>query len=363
MRTVSVMRNRICILAFACPIALVACGDFAFGGADGSRADPSYHAPSYDDPGPGPTRSPPDAPVLAQPTINAAAPGVAADTDAGTSDAGDSGAPPAGWPSIDATVGALDRVGCPDDATRVGYLMSETGILSRFDPATLAVTRLGIAACATVAGGSYSPSAMAASRSGMLYVLYTSWNHYSGTGSVYAIDPTSLQCTLTPWTPLDLAFDGDVGIAVQRSNGGEALLVLGLVQDPAGSEVTALGRSDLGAMTLSVVAKTPLINYAEGALQADVYDRLFRVGPTGSVARLDPATGAVLEVDAIPGYAPDAPDWSGTAMVMGQDIYAFDTRRETDATLYRYNLVSKATTAVVQVSGNVAAATASPCSP
>jgi hypothetical protein len=366
-----VMRHRFQVFAFTC-LLLVACGGFPF-----DDSEPGYGSPSDPDPGYGPAPSPsvpPDPSTLPAPSGDPSASDDGANPHADASidatmgndsgDAGDASAPLAAWPPIDATVGDPNRVGCPEGSPRVGYLMSESGVLSRFDPATFTVTRVGIPSCPVI-GLSYSPSSMSASRSGLLYVLFQSWGYPSASGPIYAIDPVSLECTLEVWTPTATELGlFSVAIAVQRTSAGEVLSVIGRGYDPdapLAPETTTLARADLSTMTLSVVAKTPYVNYAPGALQADVYDRLFRVGYWGSIAQLDPMTAAVVAVDAMPGFVPSRGALT-TAMVLGEHVVAF-APRATDFTVYDYDLVTKSTAPLVQLQGNVAVAAASPCSP
>jgi hypothetical protein len=164
---------------------------------------------------------------------------------------------------------------------------------------------------------------MTASRSGTIYSLYTDW-------SIYAIDPVSLSCTLTPWNSAQTDISSNFGLAIQRNNGVEALSIVAISSAALGG-VPILGRAD---------------------------NRLFRIDGE-DVIRVDPATAAILGIDKVPGFRPGS---NNTAMVVGQNVYDF-AAHDNDATIYRYDLVGKTTTAVVTLNQNVECATAVPCTP
>lgn len=263
--------------------------------------------------------------------------------DAAVRDAGDGGADAAdaSYPSIDGSVSVPDLAGCADGAAGLAYAITEDGVLSQLDGDTLTTTKLGKVLCPVSAED--WPVALTASRSGSLYALYM-------LGSMYEIDPATLSCTLTPWTSGTSA-----GIAISRTGGVEALSVL----RADGDQTQALERADLATMTPALVGNVPILEGAPNALASDAYNRLFALtGP--HLMQLDPTTGAVAGVDEVPGFT-----WSSdldgvTGMVMGSRVYELAWRQD-DTLVYRYDLVTKETTAVVKLPGAFTAAAAVPC--
>lgn len=253
----------------------------------------------------------------------------------------------AAYPPVDSSVAAADLTGCAGDAG-LAYTISSKNDLSIFDPSTFTTTTLGALDCSFDG----SPVAMTASRTGMLYVLYED-------GYLSAVDPASRSCAHTSWSD-ESDFIFDIGVAIQRTNGVEALSVL--TDAPHFMSGKVLSRADLATTTTAVVGDVPLLlDPPLSDLVSDAYNRLFVLtGP--HVMNLDPATGAVLGVDAIPGFPNPEELNSLTGMVIGQNVYelAIET---SGTTVYRYDLHSKQTTAVVQLNADVAVATAVPCSP
>jgi hypothetical protein len=252
---------------------------------------------------------------------------------------------PAPLPPIDASVADADLTGCTAD-TPTAYLVSEDQEVLRFDPPSMIATSLGFTTCPAA---NSSPYVMTASRAGTLYVLYTDW-------SLYAVDPQTLTCTKTAWVAGQLGFPGDVGIAVSRTRGAEALYVLG-----AQGGKSTLARSDLDTFALTKVGLvTPAPSGYPLDFQADVYDRLFGLSQSGLLAQIDPATAQLIGEDPIPGFSPKT-SWS--LLAWGREVYAFTGARAEGSTVLRYDLTSKKVTASAHVAASIVGASAPPCTP
>lgn len=245
-------------------------------------------------------------------------------------------------PPIDASVADADVTGCV--AAPIAHVITSGGQVLRFDPATMIATSIGTAACPPEAGGART---MTASRGGTLYVHYTD-------GNLYAIDAQTLACQKTPFAAGQLGFGTEINFAVARAAGAERLFVLG-----SRPGVHMLASGDLDAMLVTSIGDVALPYNANGhEVQGDVYDRLFALSHDGVVGQIDPATGAVVAEDKIPGYLPIL-GWA--LLAWGKELYAFSAGVGT--TVYRYDIASKKVTATARISVPIIGAAAPPCVP
>lgn len=118
------------------------------------------------------------------------------------------------------------------------------------------------------------------------------------------MDPTSLECTKTPFVPDQLGFPVDIGIAISVSAAGqtENLIVYGCVLDggqpPCLPELATADVTGFSLVDVGPVLPPPLGVGFPPDLKEDAYGRLFAFDSTGTLLEIDPSNGTLLGEDA-----------------------------------------------------------------
>ena len=120
-------------------------------------------------------------------------------TSGAATSSGAGGAPTTSGASTSAGVGGDTNLdagsmgsGCADSTKKV-YVLAKTQELYGFEPASLALTKVGVVNCPQN-GGSATPFSMAVDRSGKAWVLYND-------GALYNVDTTTAACSATSYVP------------------------------------------------------------------------------------------------------------------------------------------------------------------
>jgi hypothetical protein len=139
---------------------------------------------------------------------------------------------------------------CPDGGASQAFLVATSGTLYSFDVASAVTVPLGALTCPATAGA--SPFRMAVSGEGVVYVLYSD-------GNLFAVDPTTLVCTTTPFVKNQLGLPNDVAIAIAPAGGAERFFVYGLHTSSRVCELfpSYLAVADLTTFVLSEVGRVP----------------------------------------------------------------------------------------------------------
>lgn len=171
------------------------------------------------------------------------------------------------------------------------YTVDLTNLLARFDPSTLAFTRIAVLDCRRPWGPSSSPNSMAVDQNGVAWVAYQD-------GYLYKVDTTTGKCEATSFAVgqhglkkfgmgfvFDPATDTDTLYIAGGDGDDREPSTLATVSFPS-LEVTPVGRIELGLPELSGTGDGQMWGF---------------LAPDGSVsgksvlARFDPATGKTLE--------------------------------------------------------------------
>jgi hypothetical protein len=225
--------------------------------------------------------------------------------------------------------------------------------LYSFDPATLAIAKIGPLACPVIAGSSEStPLAMALDRQGTLWALAV------GRQSLYHIDPRDASCTATAFQPSADMMNVRLGI--------------GFVSDtPGGTETaylsTPTGLARLDQQTLQV---TPIGNFdvnpgltdGLGPTLAGTSDgQLFGVSwLLGGLLRIDPSNAHIISTSQLPATV----NKGFGAAVWGGDVWIFGDPTSAGSSVTRYDPSTGATTTVLDDIGvTVGGAGVSTCAP
>ena len=249
-------------------------------------------------------------------------------------------------PMIDAggTGGGGPGGGCSVAATRV-YLLAKGQELHSFDPATLALSKVGALACP--GSGAATPFSMSVDRSGKAWVLYND-------GQLFNVDTETAACQKT---------------AFVSGQGGFTKFGMGFVSDAVGGDAESLyvanadGIAKLDTTTLSIAPIGAFGFAAMAELTGTADARLFGFfyGFPPYIAQIDNATSKPLAeapldtIDAGTGFA--FAFWGG-------DFWIFTATSDSDSQIHRYAPATQATTQVkASVGFKVVGAGVSTCAP
>ena len=228
---------------------------------------------------------------------------------------------------------------CSGGAVPSAYLWARDGTLFAFDPGSLATRSLGVVSCPTAA----DPWALSVASADTAYVLYED-------GNLFEIDLATLACRATSYRRGQLGFSGEEGLTVGAGRTAERLYVYGNATTPT------LGLSDLSSFRLfQLGAVGPGAAPFPVDLKSDAYGRLFALTSTGTLAQLDPSTGAILGQDPT-GFDTSHGSWA--LMAYDGRLYLFGG----DAGgVSRYEIATKTLQPLGQVNQTVVGASATPC--
>ena len=216
------------------------------------------------------------------------------------------------------------------EASQWIYTVDTSGMLSRFDPATLTFTDIGILNC----GQSSSPNSMAVDQNAIAWVAYQD-------GELFKVDTSTGKCSATTFQPdqhglkvfgMGFVFDSSTGLDTLYIAGGE------MVSAQASTLATVSFPSLVVTPVGSVSAGFPeLAGTGDGELWGFIPGDVSRSGEA-TMLRLDPASGATLEQYAYPSIY-DSSSWA--MKFWGGDFWIFIGN-----SIYR---VSRATPDVIQL--------------
>lgn len=217
-----------------------------------------------------------------------------------------------------------------DDSALFVYVLTDQNDLFRFDPATVAFSRIGAIQCPTTAG----PFSMAVSRSGRAYSVFNT------TGEVFRINVEDASCRVTDWEPLTGEFKNfGMGYAIDDDGLGESLYVADIDRDTQPGPSAGLARLDttdfsldrIGAFSSNPGTAIELTSSDDGELYGYFINS---VGGGGTLVRIDKSSAEILEETPLP-----PPIDSGSALAFAYwngDFYIFTTNGPlTDVTRYR----------------------------
>lgn len=320
------MRSELLLLAFVAPLGVAACS-----GAPRDEAGLLTPAPA--------------AAASSSPPTSSSTPDAGA---AGPVEAGEASAPspPPPIPSIPPATGpAL----CAGGAAPPAYLIAMDWTIFSFDPRTLALRALGKPSC--MVPESWPDQFFGVSASGAVYIDLGA--------DLERIDLSTMQCSPTPFAWHQLGFTGPELLAFGAGAAGGHLYDYGSLQDSFDSTM-ALGVADLTTFQLlpvGGVAQAPASDLVD--LTMDAYGRLFALSLDGTLAQLDPGTGAVVGVDqtGFDGHTViDSGEWA--MMPYGAQLYFFTGD---SGELSSYDVATKVLQPLGQVNQAVFGAAAVPC--
>ena len=182
------------------------------------------------------------------------------------------------------------------------YVLDVQGILFRFDPGSLAFTRLGDLGCLGVAPGDYN--SMAVDRNGIAWVNAVP----AGVSRLYKLDLRTLACTVTTFDSQTLQSFGMGFSSDQPGSSAETLFIDSQVAALFGNSFGSIGFPSLGFTSLGAT---------DGSLEftgtGDAQLWGFRPAPPAVIGQIDKTSGAFTKT--FP--APQA------SVQIGQIAYAF----------------------------------------
>jgi hypothetical protein len=231
---------------------------------------------------------------------------------------------------------------CADAGATLIYVIAQSGNLFSFDPETALFRRIGPITCQPV-GAPAQPFSMAVDRTGIAYVLYSTYNNSGpGDGQLFRVTIASGACQSTTFVVGQHGFASSfgMGFAQDTADPGETLFVASDQQrttDPA----PALASIDTGTFALQEVGPLKDVNEAEltGTGAGDLFaffgtscswdsNQIYTC--TGSaIGQLDKTTGRLLSESLLDGVVQGA----GWAFAFwGGDFYTF-TAPQNDPTV------------------------------
>jgi hypothetical protein len=235
------------------------------------------------------------------------------------------------------------------EASRYIYTVDETGMFSRFDPATLTFTDIGPLACPDDSG----PNSMAVDQNAVAWVAYSS-------GNLYQVDTATAACQATSFVPSQ---DGltvfGMGFVFSPATGKDTLYI-------AGGPTTQLTQSTLATIDFPSLKVTPvgvtpglpeLSGLGDGTLWGFIPSF---VNPSGDaqLSQIDPSSGNTIASYTYPQADTSADSWA--MKFWGGSFYIFQ-----GTTIYRVprDMPTTITIAVPDAGRNVVGAGVSTCAP
>lgn len=234
--------------------------------------------------------------------------------------------------------------GCSDEAKKV-YVLDKAQALYRFDPATLALGKVGTLACPGTDGA--TTFSMAVDRSGTAWVLYND-------GHLFQVDTKTAACKATSYAPNQQGFKKfGMGFATDTPGGTAETLFLANEFGLASLDRQTLTVKPLGEFGFSAAAELT------GTSDAKLYGFFYGYPPY--VSEID-KTNASLKgetgLDAIdPGTGFAFAFWGG-------DFWIFTATSDTDSQIHQYSPKAGTTKKVVASAGfKIVGAGVSTCAP
>jgi hypothetical protein len=258
------------------------------------------------------------------------------------SDAGDSLVIPpareAGDDGVDAALDAADApvtpIGCNDAGSTAIYVVTRSGSLMKFEPATATFVSIGHIPCVNRS----LPFSMAVSRTGIAYVELLD-------SSMLRVNTTTLACASAAYVSLPGGSGGTFGMGFAADGaGGETLY---LAEDSSTPRLAALDTTTFQARIVG-----PMNQATRSELTGDSMGRLFAFyGNT--IAQIDKTTAKVT-----PLYTTAFTGGSFAFAAWGGDFYLF-----VDGSVMRFRPSTGTTVQIGQISDAVVGAGVSTCAP
>jgi hypothetical protein len=203
---------------------------------------------------------------------------------------------------------------CPDAASTLVYVITESNNLYSFYPPAAAFTRIGTIACPAVGGS--TPFSMAVDRNGIAYIVFND-------GELFRVSTATAACQPTSFIVGQHGFSNTFGMAFSHDtvDGGETLFIAS-----DSSSAPQLGSIDVTNYQLTVVgAFNPPITAAElTGTGAGALFGFWSPGGTGgtdsAIVQIDKSTAQVTNSSPLPGVA----QGNGWAFAFwGGDFYTF----------------------------------------
>ena len=179
--------------------------------------------------------------------------------------------------------------------TQYVYLLDLAGVLHRFDPPTLTLSKVGALDCP--APPNVSPFSMAVDRNGHAWVVY-------GDGSLYQVDTSNAVCKPTAFVPNQAGFL-TFGMGFSTQGPGSTIDTLFVTHDSLDASVALKGLAtiDTNTLVLTPIAEYDALSGREGELTGTGDGRLFGIfeGMPFVVAEIEKGSAKILS------QAPQAP--------------------------------------------------------
>lgn len=260
-------------------------------------------------------------------------------------------------PPIDGQARDANRVGCPDAADTLIYVVTSDNELYSFYPPDGSFTFISNIACPAVAGA--TPFSMAVDRRGVAYVLFTD-------NVIYRVSTATGACIGTSFQPNQQGFSNfGMGYATNEVGPTETLYVAGTADNTAAVS-PGLGRIDTNTFVLSKVAnfvpdirRAELTGTGDGRLFA-FYTKGEQNGPPSFIGEIDPDTARLIAETSLP----TVDQGSGWAFAFwGGDFYMFTSPNTVGSDVTRYRPLDGSVNVVGSLPTKVVGAGVSTCAP
>jgi hypothetical protein len=251
---------------------------------------------------------------------------------------------------------------CPDAAATLIYLITEQGLLIRFDPPAATFTTIGRIACPALAfeASADTPNSMAVDHLGTAYVGFRS-------GELFRVSTATAACQATPFVPGQQNFSQVFGMGyATNADGGETLYV-GEEQQAAPSRLASIDTTTfaldiIGAFRPTVSSIPELTGTGAGDLFA-----FYALGTASSaIGQIDRESAAVVAQSTLTGLS------QGSAWAFafwGGDFYLFtapgapDGAAATGSEVHRYRPSDNSLVEITRYPDLIVGAGVSTCAP
>jgi hypothetical protein len=235
------------------------------------------------------------------------------------------------------------------EASRWIYTVDQSGMFSRFDPATLTFTNIATLACPT----SSTPNSMAVDQNAVAWVAYAD-------GNMFQVDTGTAACQATGFVPnQDGILEFGMGFVFSPTTGQDTLYI-------AGGASTAITSSTLATISFPALTVSPvgpveglpeLSGLGDGTLWGFIPSFVAQSGNT-SLIQIDPLTGKTLKTFTYPQLNSAGTSWA--MKFWGGSFWIF-----LGSTVYQVprNTPDVITLAIANSGHNVVGAGVSTCAP
>ncbi|HEY8087831.1 MAG TPA: hypothetical protein VIF09_08300 [Polyangiaceae bacterium] len=238
---------------------------------------------------------------------------------------------------------------CPDAASTLVYVITESNNLYSFYPPNASFTRIGTIACPAAPG--MTPFSMAVDRQGIAYIVFND-------GELFRVSTGTAACVPTGFAPNQKNFSTTfgMGFSTNQVGTGETLFL-------AGDGVPSLTTLDVKTFQIGTIlpfslAAAELTGTGGGGLFG-FWDPGGSTGTDSAIVQIDKATGQVTNSSTLHGVA----QGSGWAFAFwGGDFYTF-TAPGASSVVTRYDPNAQTVTQVAATDEIIVGAGVSTCAP